>query len=145
MNRYEYFDSGGKMIGYQAYNNLLNQWEYIDLRNENNSRYPKREYSKPKSPYDWDLIERGMRTVQERIDKNREIIQGKINEVEDALLYIIKKNGDLSKEQTKAYEKRFLKDLKKINNVDLSKNDQVKYTINWLDQWIEHIYSWEEK
>lgn len=35
LERYEYFDSSGNIIGYNKWNPYLEQWEYTDIRTEN--------------------------------------------------------------------------------------------------------------
>lgn len=37
LERYEYFNSKGTMIGYKKYNSYLEQWEYTDLNSSNSS------------------------------------------------------------------------------------------------------------
>lgn len=73
MNRYEYFNSNGNLIGYQTYNSLLRQWEYTDLQNNNSqSKYPKREYTNPRSQYDWDFMLKAAQIKQEQIEREEQ-------------------------------------------------------------------------
>src|SRR5690606_21028781 len=62
--RYEYFGSDGRMVGYKKYNSLSEQWEYTDLTSSNNSqsgRYIVHDYGKVKSNYNMGL---GMQQVK---------------------------------------------------------------------------------
>lgn len=50
MERYEYYNSSGVMIGYEEYNSLMEQWEYTDLSQKSNSRV--NNYGEPVSTFD---------------------------------------------------------------------------------------------
>lgn len=137
-SRYEYFDSRGNLIGYKKYNSTSNRWEYTDLQN-NSSR---RRYSDPKSPYDWDLIERAMQHKQQAIDNNTNYIYDKIDEFNKAVDFVSQKNGGLTEKQINEI-KQFDRDLKKTTNgLDLSNNGDVRSVVSWINSWITYVNSW---
>ena len=137
-SRYEYFDSRGNLIGYKKYNSTSNRWEYTDLQN-NSSR---RKYSDPKSPYDWDFIERAMQQKQQAIDNNTNYIYDKIDEFNETIGFVSQRNGGLTQKQRNEI-KQFDSDLKKnTNGADLSDNAYVRSVISWINSWIIYAKSW---
>ena len=69
--RYEYFGSDGRMVGYKKYNSLSEQWEYTDLTSSNNSqsnRYIVRDYGQVKSNFNTDLAIQALSYKQARYD-----------------------------------------------------------------------------
>ena len=70
LKRYEFFDSRGNMVGHKKWDPILKKWEYTDLQQQNNSSG--REYSTPKSPYDWDFMLKAAQIKQAQIDKQRQ-------------------------------------------------------------------------
>lgn len=137
-SRYEYFDSRGNLIGYKKYNSISNRWEYTDLQNDSK----RRRYSDPKSPYDWDFIERAMQQKQQAIDNNTNYIYEKIDEFNTAVDFVSQINGGLTKNQINEI-KQFDRDLKKsTNGLDLSNNGSVRSVISWITSWITYVKSW---
>lgn len=66
MERYEYYNSSGVMIGYEEYNSLMEQWEYTDLSEKSNSRV--HDYGEPVSTFDSDLAFKVLQAKQNRYD-----------------------------------------------------------------------------
>jgi len=64
-NRYEYFDQNGKMIGYEEYNNISDQWEYYSLKSSSSSNG----YGEPQSTFDADLAIMALSKRQAEYDK----------------------------------------------------------------------------
>lgn len=70
MNRYEYYDSSGRMVGYDKWNSIMRQWEYYEA---NEPAVGTKQVSPYIAPYDVELIERSARYNQERLDRERAV------------------------------------------------------------------------
>jgi len=137
--RYEYFDSKGQMTGYEKWNKLYGKWEYFENRNyrqPNTSTYSNYEY---KSPYNIELIERGLALKQQQFDKkmnNINEIWGKINyEIE----IIMDNNLQLTKEQNDEII-RYSKTITGFTNGDVDKN--YNNVISYMNQVYSNIHTW---
>jgi len=81
LNRYEYFDSAGKLIGYKSYNSLMQQWEYYEI----NSNKKKSDYGNYVSPIDLNLVQTTLQNKQERYNRNKQIVFIRLDEIRNKL------------------------------------------------------------
>jgi hypothetical protein len=143
--RYEYFGSDGRMVGYKKYNSLSEQWEYTDLTSSNNSqsgRYNVHDYGEPQSTFNKDLMLQALSYKQARYD-NLTIEQK--TAIYEAQKYSnqrdwVAKNSYVWNQHSEKLAKKLLKSLKKESN-DLKKySNKSKVDISTLaNGWYEVI------
>lgn len=138
LERYEYFDSNRKLIGYEKWNSLYNQWEYTDLRSRNNG-------STYIPPYNMEVVGAAMRLKQERHDRNLNIISNKGQQLYNTLLYIESVNGGLTQSQSNAYNIMINKINTSMSNADISDNNSANYVIRVIDNFIHTVSSWDNR
>ncbi|MDP9956851.1 hypothetical protein J2X97_002510 [Epilithonimonas hungarica] len=134
--RYEYFNSSGNMIGYKQYNNLSRQWEYFDLNDNQNEKQP-RQYGDYTQPYNFDLIERGLRLKQNNYDSNFQTVKSTIN-------YIINdinswdSDSDTKHKIIQQFKSAISKNLDN-QDINYASNDETNRVIGWLLDTLEAI------
>lgn len=135
MERYEYFDSSGSMIGYEKYNSLMERWEYFDIKSKNNSN----KYGDYIKPVNTALIAKGLEAKQNRYDNNVSIIQSKITFIDDAfqLYFKYQRNPEIAKRITtiKDLHSSFIEGVGQIKGYDFSSNATTQNVLNWLKQY----------
>lgn len=137
LERFEYFDNSGNMIGYKKYNSLSQQWEYFETATKNNPK-ANREYIKP---FDFDLIDDSLKYKQSKYENNTEKIRLKIELVNKLfqLLSDYKSTPSISEKWStiSALNQSFRDGILKINNMklDFSINSTTYEIINWIDQY----------
>lgn len=142
MERYEYFDNNGTMIGYKKYNSLMEQWEYYPLNSKTNtnSRYTNSDYIDPYKGTN-DLIYKGLEMKQNKYDYNRKLIADKIYNISE-FFNIFYNNQQIPKISQKMgtvnqLYKSFNDGIAQINamNADLSNTSTTNEILNWLEQF----------
>jgi hypothetical protein len=71
--RFEYFNSSGRMIGYKYYDTLYQNWKYVDMADSPSTNYI--------SPINTTLVQKALSAKQSRLDFNVERIQTAINDI----------------------------------------------------------------
>lgn len=134
LERYEYFDSNGNMIGYKKWNSLYDRWEYTDKSQQNNrSRY--------ESPYNLDLIQKAVIHKQQQHDRNLDLIYDKLDEIYETLDNVVDIKGKLSNQELEEVTK-FEKEVNETCRCDLSNTGNVRKIILWLNNWKRYFQSW---
>lgn len=131
MNRYEYYNSSGQMIGYEKYNSLMQQWEYTDLSKTVSPRV--HDYGKPQSTFDTDLAIQALSARQSQYNKNQSLVE---NVITNASKNINIKLLGISNEN-KRYDVLELFNLKMENYFDKNSNN---INANNIYQVENHIY-----
>ena len=142
MNRYEYYDGYGNLIGYKKWNSIMNQYEYYDTRSNRTNK--KREYVKP---YDFNLINNALANKQRNFDSNVSRIQAKILRIDKmfSLFYDYIENPSVKKRENdvKKLQNAFIKGIQKINNsrLDYGRSSVTRKIIDWLEQFDDRMTS----
>ncbi len=127
-NRYEYFDSGGNMIGYEKYNNLSEQWEYYTTGNTSQTRQPT-QYRDP-AKVDMSSTINAASVLQNRYDNNVQKLQSVINNISNQI-----NNLDVDDEQKQVISNNFQKQcVNELNqkNINYSSANETNRAIQWL-------------
>lgn len=74
-NRYEYYDSNGKLIAYKKWNSIQKRYDIEYLGSNSSSR----EYNNFIEPYDLDFMYKAMEYKQNRIDNNLDKVKYKLD------------------------------------------------------------------
>ena len=141
--RYEYFDSNRKLIGYETWNILSKQWEYYDARPSTNNNYTPQPYV---SPYNLDLIKEAMIVKQAQVDQmkaNLNELLGRIiaaKDEKDRAGYITESRAQWLRLLSSEMDSRINRNAEKFFN-------DVNYynsTINWLLNMEDEIRKWDK-
>ncbi|NVN17488.1 hypothetical protein GUA46_03965 [Muricauda sp. HICW] len=137
LERYEFYNSQGTLVGYQTYNPYLQQWEYTDIAKSTNSTYTYQ------NTQDTDLIDRVLSSKQSRYDQNVEKIRDKIKYLHNLLMGI----NDL--QTRKRAVNRFSKVVSDFNGrnlkYDYSNNQTANQVMNYFISEYNNILSDSKK
>ena len=126
MNRYEYYNSSGNMIGYKTYDSLMKTWNYYDVQQQTQSQ-SNYQYVEP---VNLKLINQALATKQARYDANVQRVQTAINTLRNNVTNSAYSPAVKTNSITEFNEKC----VKALNNqsYDYSSNSQTTEIINWL-------------
>ncbi len=136
--RYEYFDSNGKLIGYKKWNSLYNRWEYTD---KSQNRSQKKQRTQYESPYDLELLQGAMEYKQKKYDHNLNLIYDKLDEIYEVIDNVVEIRGELSSQEKKEVSD-FEKQVNEVCRCDLSETASVRKIILWLNDKKRNFQSW---
>jgi len=124
MNRYEYFDSEGKLVGYKVYDNLGAQWKYYDSSKTKNN--PTNSYIQP---INLNLLNKSLSSIQQRYNLNTTKVQEAINDIATRIT-----NLKLEADTYEIVKFRFDKSLEYLNSqkFDYTKNVVTQNAIKYL-------------
>jgi len=127
-NRYEYFDSGGKIIGYEKYNNLSKQWEYYTTGTTSQPRQP----TQYRDPQQLNISGLGNATsiLQNRYNSNVQQVQNTVNSITDQI-----NNLDVTDEQrlliSDTFQKKCVDEINRTR-INYSSANETNRVIKWL-------------
>lgn len=127
-NRYEYFDSGGNMIGYEKYNNLSKQWEYYTTGTNSQPRQP----TQYRDPQQLSISGLGNATsiLQNRYNSNVQQVQNTVNSIINQI-----NNLDVTDEQrlhiSDAFQKKCIDEINRTR-INYSSANETNRVIKWL-------------
>ncbi|MDR5590803.1 hypothetical protein [Christiangramia sp. SM2212] len=108
LERYEYYNDNGDLIGFKKYNDYLEQWEYTKINSSQNRRgnkYENIEYYQP----DYELINNALKQKQKRYNSNEAYLQKSLNEI--AKLLNQKYSGSENKEKAVNFFRKYSENL----------------------------------
>ena len=127
-NRYEYFDSGGNMIGYEKYNSFSKQWEYYTTGNTSQPRQP----TQYRDPQQLNISGLGNATsiLQNRYNSNVQQVQNTVNSITDQI-----NNLDVTDEQRlvilDTFQKKCVDEINRTR-INYSSANETNRVIKWL-------------
>jgi hypothetical protein len=123
MNRYEYFNSQGHMVGYKSYDSLMKQWNYYEVTQE---QQPQNTYVEP---INLDYVNKALSTKQAKLDANVARIDNAVNDIGIKI-----QNLEIDYSIKEIVMATFQNALKTINNkkLDYSNNNTTREVINYL-------------
>ncbi|MEE1961187.1 hypothetical protein V1387_00730 [Allomuricauda taeanensis] len=124
LERYEFYNSQGTLIGYQTYNPYLKQWEYTDAIKSTNSQYTYQ------NTQDLDLIDRVLSSKESRFDSNVQKVQNKIDYLHGLLLNI--RDPETRKYAANRFSKAVSNFSSNYPNLDYSNNDTANQVMNYF-------------
>ncbi|MDN3691198.1 hypothetical protein QWZ06_02415 [Chryseobacterium tructae] len=126
-NRYEYFDSGGNMIGYEKYNNFSKQWEYYTT-NTPQAKQPT-QYRDPQQ-LSISGLGNAMAIKQNNYNNNVQQLQNAVNNISDQI-----NNLDVTDEQKQIIHNNFQQQcINELNRtkINYSSVNETNRVIQWL-------------
>lgn len=131
LQRYEYFDANGDLIGYKVYNNIRGQWEYYA---ETPQKPNENKYGEVKSPIDIDLMGRVLMSKQNSYNYNNELVKKVISDITNR----ISNCGASSDTRYNALITfaEIVGDME-IQKLDLSSSRTTNNVITYLYQWYD--------
>lgn len=127
-NRYEYFDSGGNMIGYEKYNSFSKQWEYYTTGTTSQPRQP----TQYRDPQQLSTSGLGNATsiLQNRYNSNVQQVQNTVNSITDQI-----NNLDVTDEQrlliSDTFQKKCVDEINQTR-INYSSANETNRVIKWL-------------
>lgn len=142
MNRYEYYNASGNMIGYKTYDNLMNTWNYYDVpqqaQTQSNYQYVQ--------PINLQLVNQALADKQTKYDANTKSVQNAINQLRTNV-----NNSAYSANVINSAIFAFNEQCVKVLNnksYDYSSNSVTTQIINWLysnmNNFVQHYIEQEK-
>jgi hypothetical protein len=133
--RYEYFNSNGKLLGYEKYNNILKQWEYFDSESKN--KYDSYNNSTAEFYSDLDLQQNAtIKHLKYQNNTSQNNYQKILNLVARWDNFILAQNYTQNR-KTKIINDAHIEINKSISNVDYTYN----LAVNTFAEWITNLYA----
>lgn len=138
-NRYEYYDSNGKLIGYKKWNSLYNRYDIEYLGNNNSSQYNNYNYVQP---YDFELMYKALEYKQNRYDNNIQKVQNKANYINKLFEFFTNNIGEREISNRIQELSELLEDYsKKIKEIE---NARLDYSSSSNTNQVLNIFSYYE-
>ncbi|RZK26880.1 MAG: hypothetical protein EOO43_01445, partial [Flavobacterium sp.] len=123
MNRYEYFNAQGQMVGYKSYDSLMKQWNYYEVTQ------PKQPQNTYVEPINLDYVNKALSTKQAKLDANVAKIDNAVNDIGTKI-----QNLEIDSDIKEIVMYTFQNALKTINSrkLDYSNNNTTREVLNYL-------------
>lgn len=126
MNRYEYYNSSGNMVGYKTYDSLMDTWNYYDVgkqtKAKSNNNYVQ--------PINLQLVNKALSNKQSRYDYNVQRIQNAINQINENV-YNSSYSADVINQSITDFNEKCLEVLNS-KKYDYSSDSKTTEIINWM-------------
>ena len=147
MKRYEYYDSSGRMIGYDTYNSVMKQWEHYST---NTPSAPTKQVSPYIAPYDVELIERAARYNQQRLDaqraRNQQVYDYNLGLINQAVARFNNSINQLPEDIFNSYSSNAKSMANELNilmdRTNILDGNSVKVLLNRVDSYIKTVSNW---
>ena len=129
LERYEYYNSTGDLVGYKKYNDYLEQWEYTEVSKTKSRRNSYQDFE----PYEpnYQLINAVLAKKQNSFDNNVSFIKGEIQR-----LYKQIGSAYFNENKNKLAQKVFNDDIRRFieknSNADLSNSNVARQYIGYI-------------